>query len=171
MEYQKFDNKIYLRVDRGEEVLEKITEVALKENITLASVQAIGATDKFTVGLYSVSEKKYSSKTYEGEFEIVSLLGNITRKDDKPYIHLHIACGDENNHVFGGHLNYCRISATFECVITLSDGKITRKVDEKTGLTVFNYSKQGILYIVIFLNSLIIKMYRYIEVKHNEAIT
>ena len=141
MEYQRFDNKIYLRVDRGEEVLEKITEVATKENITLASVQAIGATDKFTVGLYSVEEKKYFSHTYEGEFEIVSLLGNITRKDDKPYIHLHIACGDENNHVFGGHLNYCKISATFECVITLSDGKITRKVDEKTGLNVFNYSK------------------------------
>lgn len=141
MEYQKIDNKIYLRVDRGEEVLEKILEVATKENIALASVQAIGATDKFTVGLYSVENKKYSSKTYEGEFEIVSLLGNITRKDGQPHIHLHIACGDENNHVFGGHLNYLRISATFECVITLSDGKITRKVDPITGLNILEFNK------------------------------
>ena len=139
MEYKRFKDVIFLRVDRGEEVLEKLLEVSKKENITLASVEAIGACDKFTVGLYSVKDKKYSSKTYEGEYEIVSFLGNITRKNDEPYIHIHIACGDEENHVYGGHLNYCRISATFECKIHLIDGKINRKIDEITGLNVFDF--------------------------------
>ena len=32
MEYKRFDNTIVLRMDRGEEVLETLREVALKEN-------------------------------------------------------------------------------------------------------------------------------------------
>ena len=33
MEYRRFENTIVLRMDRGEEVLETLKEVALKENI------------------------------------------------------------------------------------------------------------------------------------------
>ena len=44
MEYRRFDNTIIVRIDKGEEILEKIKEVSLKENIKLASVSALGAT-------------------------------------------------------------------------------------------------------------------------------
>ena len=141
MEYKRFNNSIFLRVDRGEEVLSKILEVVEKEHVSLGTIEAIGACDKFTVGLYSVSKKQYFKKTYEGEFEIVSFLGNITTKDNKPYIHVHIACGDDNNNVIGGHLNECRISATFEAIITVEKGSISRKIDERTGLNVFDLGK------------------------------
>lgn len=139
MEFKRFGDVIYLRVDRGEEVLSKILEVVEKEHISLGTIEAIGACDKFTVGLYSVSKKQYFKTTYEGEFEIVSFLGNVTTKDDKPYIHVHIACADDKNNVKGGHLNECYISATFECKITIDNGKIGRHNDETTGLNLFKF--------------------------------
>lgn len=43
MEYRKFENTIIARIDKGEEIIEKVKEIALKEQITLASVQALGA--------------------------------------------------------------------------------------------------------------------------------
>ena len=62
MDYRKFENKIIARIDKGEEILEKIKEIALKENIKLASVSALGATNDFTVGVFKVDEKKYCRK-------------------------------------------------------------------------------------------------------------
>ena len=139
MEYKRFNDVIYFRVDRGEEVLSKLAKIIEKENIKLATVEAIGATDNFTVGLYSVSKKQYFKNTYKGEFEIVSFLGNITTKDGKPYIHVHIACGDDKNNVIGGHLNECYISATFEGKISIDKGDVVRKVDPITGLNLISF--------------------------------
>ena len=40
MEYKRFGNKIIVRIDKDEEILEQVKELALKENIRLAAVQA-----------------------------------------------------------------------------------------------------------------------------------
>ena len=42
MDYRRFDNTIVVRIDRGEEILDKIRELALAENIKRASVAALG---------------------------------------------------------------------------------------------------------------------------------
>lgn len=36
MEYKRFGNKIIVRIDKDEEILEQVKELALKENIRLA---------------------------------------------------------------------------------------------------------------------------------------
>ncbi len=41
MEYKRFDNTIIARIDKGEEVLEKIKEISLKENIKLWRIDYI----------------------------------------------------------------------------------------------------------------------------------
>ena len=38
MEYKRFGNKIIVRIDKDEEILEQVKELALKENIRLAAV-------------------------------------------------------------------------------------------------------------------------------------
>ena len=36
MDYKRFDDTILVRMDRGEEILEQVKAVALKEHVTLA---------------------------------------------------------------------------------------------------------------------------------------
>ena len=139
MEYKQFENKIFLRIDRGEEILQSLKNVCEKENIKLASIAGIGATNNFTVGVYKVDEKKYYKNTFTGNFEIVSLLGTVTTKDGEFYSHLHFSAGNEKGLVFGGHLKEAFVSATCEVVIDICNGKVERKFDENIGLNLFKF--------------------------------
>ena len=71
MKYKRFGDTIVARIDKGEEILDKIKEIALKEKIKLANVNALGATNDFTVGVFKVDEKQYYSNEFKGNFEIV----------------------------------------------------------------------------------------------------
>ena len=139
MEYKRCKNKIIVRIDKGEEILDKIKEIALKENIKLATVTAIGATNDFTVGVYKVSEKKYYSNNFQGDFEIVSLTGTINTMNNEFYTHIHISAGNSRGEVFGGHLNRAIISATCEMVIDILDFEVDRYFDDNIGLNLFKF--------------------------------
>ncbi len=139
MEYKRFKNKIIARIDKNEEILEKIKEIALKEDIKLANINALGATNDFTVGVFNTKEKKYYSNNFKGDFEIVSLTGTINTMDNNFYTHIHMSCGDQAGKVFGGHLNKAIVSATCEMVIDIIDGKVDRYHDEEIGLNLFKF--------------------------------
>lgn len=139
MEYRRFGHTIIARMDKGEEILEQVKEIALKENIKLASVSALGAINDFTVGVFKTAEKKYYANDFKGYFEITSLTGTINTMDGEFYAHLHMSAGDEEGKVFGGHLNRAIISATCEMVITIIDGTVDRRFDEEVGLNVFKF--------------------------------
>lgn len=139
MNYKRFDNTIVVRIDRGEEILEKIKEIALKENVKLASISALGATNSFTVGVFDTNEKKYYSNNFEGNFEIVSLVGTINTMNDEFYTHIHMSAGNNKGEVFGGHLNKAIVSATCEMVINIIEGKVDRYFDSEIGLNLFEF--------------------------------
>lgn len=139
MDFRRKDNLIFFRLNRGEEIIASISSIAKKEKISLGSVEAIGASDEFSIGLYSIEEKTYYSKTFKGEYEIVSLLGNISLKDGDTYLHLHISCASKDYSCVGGHLNKCRISATLEGIIRIVDLKNDREKDEETGLNILMF--------------------------------
>ena len=139
MEYKRFNNTVVVRIDKGEEILEKIKEVALKENIKLANINALGATNDFTVGVYNIEEKKYYANSFKGNFEIVSLTGTINTMNDEFYTHIHMSCGNDKGEVFGGHLNRAIVSATCEMIINVIDGKVDRYHDEEIGLNLFKF--------------------------------
>ena len=139
MEYRKFGNTIIARIDKGEEILEQVKEIALKEQVKLASVQALGAINKFTVGVFKTDEKKYLSNEFKGSFEIVSLNGTINTMNNEFYCHLHMSAGNDKGEVFGGHLNQATVSATCEMVITIIDGIVDRYYDEEIGLNLFKF--------------------------------
>ena len=139
MEYRRFGNTIVARIDRGEEILAAVREIAGAEHIQLASVSALGATNDFTVGVYNVDEKQYHANDFKGSFEIVSLTGTINTMDGEFYTHLHMSAGDEKGQVFGGHLNQAVVSAVCEMVITVIDGVVDRRFSEEIGLNLFRF--------------------------------
>ncbi len=139
MEYKRFGSTVVARIDRGEEILDTVKDIALKEDIRLASISALGATGDFTVGVFNVDEKQYHANRFQGSFEIVSLTGTITTMDGAFYAHLHMSAGNEQGQVFGGHLNRAVISATCEMVIQIIDGTVERRFSEDVGLNLFRF--------------------------------
>lgn len=139
MEYKKFDNVYVVRLDPGEEVLESVKKISEKEGIKLAKIEALGATNDFTIGAYSIPEQKYYKKDYTGVWEIVSLIGNINTMNGEFYTHIHMGAGDDKGNFVGGHLNRAVISATCEMFITVIDGKVDRIKSEKVGLNIFKF--------------------------------
>ena len=140
MDYKRFENTIIARMDKGEESLEQLEVISRKENIRLASVSALGATNDMTVGVFRTGEKKYYANHFTGDMEIVSLTGTVSTMNGNYYAHLHMSAGDADGHVFGGHLNRCVISATCEMVINVIDGEVDREFNEEVGLNTFRFA-------------------------------
>ncbi len=136
---EKFGDTYVLRLDRGEEVMGCLKTFCTQEGIELAEVSGIGACDLAEVGLYDVGERKFQSTLLEGEMEIPSLLGNVTRMEGEVYLHLHITLGLKDTTARGGHLKMCRISGTCELFVRCLPGHVGRKPDPATGLNVFSF--------------------------------
>ena len=130
MKYQRFEQTIIVRMDKGEDIVEQVKNVALKEKIKLASISALGAINEFTVGVFKTKEKKYYANEFKGDFEIVSLTGTINTMNDEYYSHMHLSAGNDQ----GGHLNKAIVSATCEMVIQIINGEVDRYFDEEVGL-------------------------------------
>lgn len=139
MEYNKFKDQIVIRLDRGDEVVECLMAIAKKENVKLATLVGLGAAGKVRAGAYNVEEQKYYENTWEGEYEITNLTGNITALNGETYGHFHITIADEEGKALGGHLNEAVISGTGEIFMTVIDGEVARQKDEPTGLQVFRF--------------------------------
>lgn len=137
MKYKKFDNTYVVRIEKGEEVISKLTDLCNKESIKLGSITGIGATDKLVIGLFDTNSKQYHKTTLTGPMEITSLMGNVSTKDGETYLHIHINVCNADMQVYGGHLNECYISATCELHITKIDGEVDRYFDESIGLNLY----------------------------------
>ena len=139
MDYKRFGNTIVARIDKGEEILQQLEVIAKKEEIKLASVSALGATNDITVGVFHTQEKKYYANHFTGDMEIVSLTGTVSTMNGDYYAHLHMSAGDTAGHVVGGHLNQAIISATCEMVIQIIDGQVDREFNREVGLNTFKF--------------------------------
>ncbi len=139
MEYRRFGDTLVIRIDKGEEIIQSLRLAAEKEQVRLAVVEALGAVDDFTVGVFDTVEKQYHANHFSGAYEIVSLTGTVTTQDGKFYAHLHMSAGDREGKVFGGHLNSATVSATCEMVVRALDGEVERQFDEKVGLNLFRF--------------------------------
>lgn len=140
MEYKKFDENYVVRLNKGEEVIECLKELCEKEDIKLAEITGLGASNLVEIGVFNVNTKEYNTKTFEGMFEITSLVGNATRKEGNVYLHVHINFGDEEGNVKGGHLVQARISATSEIIVRKIEGQVGRKLSDEIGLNLLEFN-------------------------------
>lgn len=141
MEYRRFENTLVIRMDRGEEICGTLAAICEKEDVELAEVSALGAVDRAEMAIYDVPSKTFFRKTFEGPMEIGSLVGSVTRKDGKPYLHLHGVVCDSDLAAHGGHIASMRVSATCEMIVRIFPGEVGRRMDEAIGLNVFQFGK------------------------------
>lgn len=139
MEYRKFEDTYVLRLNKNEEVITSIKTLCEKENIKLAEITGLGASNCVEIGVFNTETKEYNTKEFKGMFEITSLIGNVTQKDNDVYLHIHINFGDPEENVKGGHLVKSVISATSEIIIRKINGKVDRKLSDEIGLNLLEF--------------------------------
>ena len=139
MEYRRFNDTYVVRMARGEEIMGTLTVLCEQEGIRVASVAAIGAVDRAVVGLYDVDEKVYHKKEFNEPMEMTSLLGTVTSKGGQVYLHLHVTLTDENMLAHGGHVNSLTIGGTCEMILRTLPGEVSRRLDDATGLNLFDF--------------------------------
>ena len=134
MKYRKVGEKIFVSLQTGDLINKSLTEISVKENISNAWINGIGAIDSVEVGYMDVVNKKYQKRNFNDNYEMISLIGNITIKDGVPFVHTHITFSDREYKVFGGHLFDAKITATGEIILTVADSKIDRQFNENVGI-------------------------------------
>src|SRR5437899_6333001 len=126
----------------GADLYDGLTRIVRKENIRLGRIQGIGATTYAKVAYYDQNTKVYNPLEFPGGMEILSLSGNVSIRDGKPFVHAHLVLGDPQGKVFGGHLLPGTILFACELFIEELEGsELAREHDRGRG---FHPGRQGI---------------------------
>ncbi|HNV23772.1 MAG TPA: DUF296 domain-containing protein, partial [Candidatus Omnitrophota bacterium] len=88
---------------------------------------------------YKQQEQQYvECVSLEKKLEIVSCLGNISLKENKPFVHAHITLADLKGQCYGGHLMPGTIIFAAEYYIKELTGlELQRGLDQETGLSLW----------------------------------
>ena len=134
MQSKEKKNIIFVRLFPEEDVNKQLKEACNLHDVkTAVIISGIGQLKKAKLG-YFKEKGDYSPKTFDKPLEILSLTGNINRREDDYLLHLHAVLGDEDKNAIGGHFIDGEISITAEIVMLKTDLKINRKSNEKSGL-------------------------------------
>ncbi|MBI2098705.1 MAG: DNA-binding protein [Candidatus Wildermuthbacteria bacterium] len=127
-------SKYVLRADVGEEVIESLAKFCRQENIDAAKFFAIGAAKELKLGWYDVDAKEYTWKEFSEKLEIVSLLGNVSWKENEIIVHAHGSFSNQQMQLVGGHVARLLVGGACEIVLEKLEGRIEKVYDEETGL-------------------------------------
>ena len=138
MKYKKVDDKIFISIDKGELVNQKLLEVAHKEKLKSGWINGLGAISDIEVAYYDIEKKIYEKQSFNNHYVLLSLIGNVSLVNDKPFIHTHISFSDTEFKVFGGHLFDAKVIAAAEFCIFMSDYHLHRELNCNIGLSLWN---------------------------------
>ena len=141
MNFRIDNSRVLMTLAKGDYINRTFESFSEIKGIGCAWLNGIGALENPEIGYYSIDDKSYHRKHFKGEFELTSLIGNITIKDGKPFAHTHITFSDSNYKVFGGHLFDAKITAAGEFIMQLGDDDINRKMNQNIGLSLWCLEK------------------------------
>jgi hypothetical protein len=126
------------RLSRGDDLLEEMSNMCLRENIQLGWIEALGAVKRARLAFYNQETHAYDFFTIDRSLEITKLVGNVSLKDGHPFIHAHITLADRAGNACGGHLAPGTVVFACEFRLEVFDGPgIKREFDEATGLSLW----------------------------------
>lgn len=108
-------------------------EVARRKISAGTVISGVGALTEVHLRMAGTGHVNQSVRTFKGDFEIVSLIGNV----GPGRTHLHMAVADPEGKVTGGHVksgDHCVVGVTVEIVLAVDDRlRFTEKYDAETG--------------------------------------
>jgi uncharacterized protein len=107
--YPSEDGKAaFVSLERGEDLLDGLNRAVEALGIEAATLQVIGGLEAATVGYFDPETTQYLP-TSTGHVEICAGLGNVSIRDGKPFIHLHLVLSGPDGAATGGHaMDGCR---------------------------------------------------------------
>jgi len=133
-------NRYILSLDNHVSVMEALTAFCEEKHIQAGRIDGLGAICSATFRFLDPATKQYVDKTFEEQMEVTNLTGNISRKDGKVYLHVHITASRRDYTCIGGHLLDARINGA--CELSVEDYCLTavgRRPDEETGLNLYKF--------------------------------
>ena len=138
MEYRRHGDAIYVRMDRGDEIIGCVLDVCRKEKIMSATYSGIGGCKEAQIQTYLPETNTFEMQTLQGMLELVSLTGNvISDEQGELYHHTHalFSYKKSGQHcVAAGHIKSITVSYTAEIELRPVVGEvINREFDPETG--------------------------------------
>ncbi len=125
--------------DAGDEVTEGLAEVAKQESLSAASLTAVGAVQRATLGWYDLEAQEYHHIPVEEQAEVLTLLGDVaTGPDGASAVHAHAVVGLRDGSTRGGHLLEAVVRPTLEVVLTESPAHLRKSFRPEYGLALID---------------------------------
>ena len=127
--------KIY-SLKAGSRIPEDILAIAKREELATARVEAIGGVEELRLAYFDRGTKRYEAHDFKEFLEVTGILGNVTTKDGKPFLHIHGTFGRRDLSALAGHVMTAKVFPLLELVITPTKNKALRRFDDDLGLNV-----------------------------------
>jgi predicted DNA-binding protein with PD1-like motif len=122
-------------LDAGDEAFSALTDFANQHHLGGASLSAIGAFERVTVGWFDLRAKTYRPIAIDEQCEGLSLLGDIAVGDDgKASVHIHAVLGLSDGTTRGGHLLKGIVRPTLEVTIVETPAHLRRRKQPGLGI-------------------------------------
>jgi len=126
-------------LDAGEEAFATLTRFANEVGISAASLTAIGAFERATIGWFDMASTKYRKIEVNEQCEVLSAIGDVAVGDDgKPSLHVHIVLGLADGSTRGGHLMAGTVRPTLEVVLTEVPSTLRRRKRPELGIALID---------------------------------
>ncbi len=136
----RFDGYNWLvRLEKGEKLVETLTQVVKDQKVGGAWISGLGACAWAEVGYYDLDAKQYEFKKLDGPLEILGLQGNVAWQNNEPVLHIHGTFSDKEMKAFGGHIKELEVAGTCEVLLhRWYESGLARKIDGETGLNLLD---------------------------------
>ena len=126
-------------LDSGEDAFTTLTKFANDAGITAASLTAIGAFEKATIGWFDFDKKTYKKIEIDQQCEVLSAIGDVAVGDDgKASLHVHVVLDLSDGTTRGGHLMAGMVRPTLEVVLTDTSAHLRRKKKPDIGIALID---------------------------------
>jgi uncharacterized protein len=129
-------------LDSGEEAFGALSKFASDEKLSAASLTAIGAFERATIGWFDFAAKSYRKIEVNEQCEVLSAIGDIALGDDgKPSLHIHVVLGMSDGSTRGGHFLSGMVRPTLEVVLTEVPAKLRRTKRPELGIALVDLDR------------------------------